>query len=74
MFTSNLELALSVILKQWEIYESKHVVVECRCLKTCYPFWYAPQSYSQFHNILRIFDVLPNFSFTTSETIGDYYL
>ena len=30
--------------------------------------------YNQFHNILRIFDVLPNFSFTTSETMCDYYL
>ena len=29
---------------------------------------------NQHHNILRLFDVLPNFSFTTSETIGDYYL
>ena len=28
---SNLELALSIILK--ESFESKHVVVECRCLK-----------------------------------------
>ena len=46
IFKSNLDLALSIILKQRELYESKHVVVECRCLKyeTCYPFWYAPQS------------------------------
>ena len=29
---------------------------------------------NQFHNILRRFDVLPNFPFTTSETIGDCYL
>ena len=33
-----------------------------------------PQSYNYFHNILRLFDVLPNFPFTTSETMGDYYL
>ena len=33
MFKSNLVLALSIILKQRELYESKHVVVECRCLK-----------------------------------------
>ena len=26
--------------------------------------------YNQFHNILRLFDVLPNFPFTTSETMG----
>ena len=30
---SNLELALSIILKQRGLYESKHVAVECRCLK-----------------------------------------
>ena len=34
IFKSNSELALSIILKQRELYESKHVVVECRCLKT----------------------------------------
>ena len=32
-FTSNLELALSIILKQREWFESKHVSEECRCLK-----------------------------------------
>ena len=36
IFKSNLELALSIILKERELYESKHVVVECRCLKICY--------------------------------------
>ena len=30
----DLELALSIILKQRELYESKHVAVECTCLKT----------------------------------------
>ena len=29
---------------------------------------------TRFHNILRLFDVLSNPHFTTSETIGDYYL
>ena len=29
---------------------------------------------NQFHNILRLFDVLPNFPFTTSETMDGYYL
>ena len=33
VFKSNLDLALSIILKQRELYESKHVAVECRCLK-----------------------------------------
>ena len=32
-FKLNLELALSIILKERELYESKHVAVECRCLK-----------------------------------------
>ena len=49
IFKSNLELALSFILKQREFYESKHVSEECRCLKiwdllSYYLFWYAPQS------------------------------
>ena len=34
-------------------------------------FWAA---YNQFHNILRLLDVLSNFPFATSETMGDYYL
>ena len=33
IFKSNLELALSIILKERELCESKHVVVQCRCLK-----------------------------------------
>ena len=46
IFKSNLELALLIILKQRELYDSKYVAVECRSLKiwSCYPFWYAPQS------------------------------
>ena len=31
-------------------------------------------THNQFHNILRLLDVLPNFLFTTSETMGHYYL
>ena len=30
------------------------------------------QTYIHFHNIVRLFDVLPNFPFTTSETKRDY--
>ena len=33
IFKSNLELVLSIILKERELYESTHVVVEYRCLK-----------------------------------------
>ena len=32
------------------------------------------RTYNHFYNILRLFDVLPNFLFTTSETMRDYYL
>ena len=32
------------------------------------------KDYNQFHNILKLFDVLPNFLFTTSETVCAYYL
>ena len=31
----NLGLALSIILKEKELYDSKHVAVESRCLKIC---------------------------------------
>ena len=31
---SNLELALSIFLKQRKLYESNHLGVECTCLKT----------------------------------------
>ena len=33
IFNSKLELALSIIMNQREIYESKHVTVEWSCLK-----------------------------------------
>ena len=33
IFKSNLEFALSIILKEREFYESKHVAMERRCLK-----------------------------------------
>ena len=29
------KLKLSIILKERELYETKHFVVECRCLKIC---------------------------------------
>ena len=31
-------------------------------------------SYNHFHNVLRHFDILPSFPFTTSETMRHYYL
>ena len=36
----NLELALSIILKERELQESKHVAVECRCLKYVLQSWF----------------------------------
>ena len=33
IFKSNFELALWIISKQRELYEPKHVAVDCRCLK-----------------------------------------
>ena len=33
IFKSNLDLILLIILKERELYETKHVAVECRCLK-----------------------------------------
>ena len=33
IFKSDLELALSIILKEKELYELKRVVMKCRCLK-----------------------------------------
>ena len=41
IFKSNLESALSIILKQRKLCESKHVLEECRCFKkyeNCSPF------------------------------------
>ena len=35
IFKSSLELTLSITVKERELYELKHVVVECRCLKIC---------------------------------------
>ena len=35
---------------------------------------YVGGTYNHFRNILRFFDVLPNFTFTTSETTRNNYL
>ena len=40
-------------------------------------FWvilFLQYTYNNFHNILRLFNVLPNFLITTSEAMHDYYL
>ena len=56
IFKLNLELALSIILRERELYESKHVVLECRYLKiwdvlsfficSSILVWYVPQSFT----------------------------
>ena len=53
--------------KVYQIFEKKNRIVNQEVATDSY-------SYNQFHNNLRLFDVLLNFSFTTSETMGDYYL
>ena len=57
IFKSNLELALSITLKERELNESKHVAVECKCLK----IW-------DFLIFVILFDMLlnPSFKMTTS--------
>ena len=45
-----------------------------RCEKLSILKFLIRNTYNQFHNILRLLDVLPNFLFTTSETMGHYYL
>ena len=37
-------------------------------------FRFVSGCYNQVHNILRLFDDLPNFLFTTSETMRDTYV
>ena len=37
-------------------------------------FTRASRIFNRFHNILRLFDVLANFGFTTNETMCSYYL
>ena len=46
IFKLNLELALSVILNEREMYDSKHVALECRCL--------------QIRDLLPFFDMILN--------------
>ena len=46
-------------------FENDIVIFEIRTLQF---------DYKQFQNVMRIFDVLPNFAFPTSETMNNYYL
>ena len=39
-----------------------------------YPNLCKANTCNHFHNILRLFDVLPSFPFSTNETLRDYYL
>ena len=40
----------------------------------CILKWISTQGYNHFRIIFRFFNVLPNFPFTTSETMRNYYL
>ena len=40
----------------------------------CLHLMHSEVACNHFHNILSLLDVLPNFLFTTSEAMGDYYL
>ena len=60
--------------KNWQEMTSKKVFIGIRII-ACFLLKY-PQTpiYNQFHNILRLLDILPNFPFTTSEMMCDHYL
>ena len=44
------------------------------CSSTCMCHSRIMNNNNHFHNILRLFDVLPNFAFKTGRTMRDYYL
>ena len=48
-----------------KIWKKLHIVIEFNIFKLLC---------DHFHNMLRLFHVLPNFLFTTSESMSDYYL
>ena len=43
-------------------------------LNELWPYYKKFVNHNHFHNILRLFDALPNLPFTASETMRDYYL
>ena len=72
-------------LNQFDISSNKIIVTEgeklfeknIRTIFTKFPrqkLLFSNNAYNQFHNILRLFDVLPNFLSPTSGTMCDYYL
>ena len=48
----------------------KYILLE---LKVPWPVKAISETYNRAHNILELANILPNFSFTTSRTEGDYY-
>ena len=44
-----------------------------KAMKITIEFYIFKLIYNQFRNILRLFDVLPNFPFSASETMDGYY-
>ena len=61
------KVQISKIIQSGGFFGSRFANLGKKHNKCCYSF-----SYNHGHNILRIFDVLPNFPFTTSETKPDY--
>ena len=57
IFKSDFELALSIILKERDLYGSKHVAVECRCLK-------------KNMRLVILFDMLLNHSFKLTKSFA----
>ena len=56
------------------IFQSSRPLDTVACNLVCIFSSIFSHSYNHFHNILRHFEVLSNFPFSTSETMGDYYL
>ena len=74
LITSGAKKAFQMKLKSFFIIFEEHYVGETeilagtRCEKNSIRF----SSYNLGHNILRLFDILPNFPFIASETNRDY--
>ena len=52
------------------VIKEKYILLE---IKVPWPMSAISETYNRTHNILELVDILPNISFTTSETKGDYY-
>ena len=53
-----------------ELIKTKYILLE---LKVPWPMSAISETYNRTHNILELVDILPNVSFTTSETDCNYF-